>query len=88
MSWNIDLIGTKDAVRAKAVEAFDKAAASYEGKDEANDVKMVKERALAKLDALTIEPFANAVKLSASGSDSPGMGGSFKLEIYRTSLTL
>jgi len=88
MSWSIAVIGTKDAVRAKAVAEFDRMAAIYEGKEEANDILLVKARALVKLDALTFEYGLNGVKIHASGSDTPGMVGCFSLSVERLALTL
>jgi hypothetical protein len=87
MSWYIELMGAREAVRAKAIEEFDKNIAMCEGKDEANDIRAVKERALAKLGTFRPETYGNGVRLIANGSDSPN-GGSFKLEVYRCKLEL
>jgi hypothetical protein len=75
MSWSIDVTGTKSAVVKKVTEQLDKIAANYEGKEEAKDVLAAKERILALVAAVDLEPAEegkppspNAIQVKASGS--------------------
>lgn len=92
MSWSFSFVRTKAAVLAKVDEACDRAAASYAGKPEADDVLAVKARARALVEALTFDETYNAVSVSAGGSHSTTgstlLSANFKLEVSRTSLSL
>jgi hypothetical protein len=70
MSWSIDVVGTKSAVLKKVTEHLDKAAASYEGKEEGKDIVAVKERILAIVEAMEVsdDPEERAVFVKANGS--------------------
>lgn len=72
MSWSIEVTGTKAGVAKYVSEELDKAAASYAGKPEADDVVAAKGRILALVEACDLTetgPYApNAVQVKASGS--------------------
>lgn len=75
MSWSIEVTGSKDGVKAHVEAVLTKIAANYEGKPEADDVRAVKDRILALVDACALGKDAygtewNAIKVSASGSHS------------------
>jgi hypothetical protein len=62
MSWAIDVTGTKSAVAKKVTEQLDKIAASYEGTEEAKDVHVAKERILAIVADMDLEPGSTVAK--------------------------
>lgn len=71
MSWVIDITGSKSGVANKVTEQLDRIAKTYEGKEEANDIVMAKERILALVSAIELPEKStewNAVKVTASGS--------------------
>ena len=93
MSWSVKAKGTKEEVKAKLTEQFDAAEHLYSGQPEADDVRAVKERALALVDACTLEPQYgqdwNGVSVEANGSHANGngfAGGSFQLSVFRVVL--
>jgi hypothetical protein len=99
MSWSIEITGTKDAVKAKLIERLDKNAASYAGKPEGDDIAMCKARALALIDAIEFDDYANAVLVKANGSHSTTsskadptkvavMSANFSLQVQRVALAL
>lgn len=62
MSWAIDVTGTKSAVAKKVTEQLDKIAASYGKEEEAKDVLVAKERILAIVATMDLEPESTVVK--------------------------
>jgi hypothetical protein len=99
MSWSIDVTGTKSAVVKKVTEQLDKIAASYEGKEEAKDVLAAKERILALVGAVDLEPAEegkppspNAIQVKANGSHAltaKGIDGArMSINVTRTHLAI
>lgn len=71
MSWAIDVTGTKSEVSEKVTEQLDAVAARYEGKEEAKDVRVAKERILAIVEAVDLAEEGsawNAISVRAAGS--------------------
>jgi uncharacterized tellurite resistance protein B-like protein len=71
MSWVIDMTGTKSSVANKVTEQLDRIAKNYDGKQEAKDVLLAKERILALVAALDLPEKStewNAVRVTGSGS--------------------
>lgn len=83
MSWYIEVTGTKAGVARIVAAEFDKQIKTYEtyeGKEEGKDLVACKERALALIDAMVIEDFANAIAFKANGSHSGGNLGLFSAQ--------
>lgn len=95
MSWSIDVAGTKNGVVKNVTEQLDKAAASYDGKEEAKDVVAVKERILSIVEAVDVRDEGAgeyAVYVKANGSHAWNANGilsaHFVVTIGRTTLAL
>ena len=96
MSWSIEVTGTKAAAAKRVAEQLDKVAATYDGKEEAKDVLVVKERILGLVEALDLTSDGytdwNAVRVNANGSQSTNGKGvvsaSFQVTVSRMSIAL
>lgn len=75
MSWSFGFTGTKESVKASVTEYCDKAAVSYAGKPEADDVHCVKLRVCALVDALVLDDENPGVKATGWGSHSSQTDG-------------
>jgi len=75
VSWGFGFTGTKESVKASVVEYCDKAAISYQGKPEADDVICTKDRVCALVDALVLGDGNLGVKATGCGSHSSTQDG-------------
>lgn len=96
MSWGIEITGSKEGVKKQLAAQLDKIAAGYEGKEEAKDILVAKERLSSLVDACDCTPDAyfawNGVVVKASGShsinDKGVVNASMNLSVTRTNLAL
>ncbi len=98
MSWSVDVTGSKAGASRRVTDLLDKAAASYLGRAEADDVRFAKERILALINAcdLSTDGYTNwnAVVVKANGSHcTTGSDGlittaNLQISVTRTSLAL
>lgn len=89
MSWSIEKVGTKAAVRAACDVELTKSAASYAGQGEGKDILVARDRILASIDGLkTYEGWDNGVKVVASGSASADAYLSMTISVVRTQICL
>lgn len=97
MSWGIEHTGTKEAVIAAVVTDLDRCAVSYEGKEEASDIRSCKERIISLINACDLSVDSgntnwNGVIVKANGSHSYNSKGvqsaNFSVSVVRTCLKL
>lgn len=88
MSWSTERTGTQAAVRAAVHADLTKAAANYDGQQEGRDILGARDSILTAIDGLKCDEFANGVRVSASGSCSPGFSSYLRIEVTRVALTL
>lgn len=89
MSWSIEKVGTKAAVRAACDVELTKSAASYAGQGEGKDILVARDRILASIDGLkTYEGWDNGVKVVASGSASADAYLNMTISVVRTQICL
>jgi hypothetical protein len=67
MSWSISASGSKQSVVVAVTQQFDQQASNYGGGEEGDDIKAVKARVLALVDAIVLGD-GEVVLVSANGS--------------------
>lgn len=88
MSWFVQSIGLKDAVRKDVEQQFAKQLESYKpDTEEGKDIVACRDRCLQMIDAIVVEEFANGLDVKASGSRVSsaygGMSGSMSVTVNR-----
>jgi len=91
MGWNVDVTGTKAAVKRAVAERLDKAA-EFACADEASDIVYAKGKILAAVDASQCEGALNGLVVKACGSQIWDTGvvcsANLNLTVQRCALAL